>query len=593
MLKLALTFLPVSFFLTLLISCNPEQPLIIDEESVVSIVQLSDEPYLHQTMQDFTQQSLNGRTESAEMDFGTLDFTSIVKNIIDPDGKHASYSIALIPPADVAHSSEYFIAVGGENGYRGYILQYQTDADHAHTLYSRSSFTGHIRLLDFERRVRAENYFENGVEVDLVADEGGRQELSSNCECAYVYEIINVEVNNALGGMATVRITEINCVCDVPSFQGEGWGASGDGDIGEPLGGDPFAGGGGSSSDPGNSGTPDGIEDGPGDEIAVIDGCGIGAERINGICVPICEEGWSRNSDGDCVNLTAIMEELSEKLEEDPFLLLDIDCDQIENWQELAQHDASPAIIAKIEDLAENHDGPRGDWEIQYLRDAGGTVVNLDYFSVKVDQLPIDPRNGQRFTADGFQDYFRRNINDFAKGSDFGPYCQIISICSQETALWNSDDPTGAIMNINIRAFTEDDVGDFLGNDGVVVLSDYQNSHWKFMTLEAPYEYSHPVSGTRQFGYEQNADGSYNFFVRGVDRFTSNTQENVAFVIGIGNPFKFADELWEGFQDKLTDFINDNGGFSVKNSPSKNRPDWDQIREVLEGKQSINELGCK
>ena len=305
-----LLFLAAAFYL---ISCEPEEPQVPELSPKVTQVQLAEEPHLLHTMQDFTRQSLNGRTESAEMDFGTLDFTSIVKNAIDAAGQRASYSIALTPPADVAHSSEYFIAVGGEDGYRGYILQYQTDADHAHTLYSRSSFTGHVRLLDFERRVRAENYFENGVEVDLVADEGGRQELSSNCECAYVYEVINVEVNNALGGTATVRITEINCVCDVPSFQGEGWGASGDGDIGEPIGGDPFAGGGGSSSDPGNSGTPGGIEDGPGDEIAVIDLCHLGFEKIGGECVPECEAGDLRNGAGICVaEWEAVFEELTD-----------------------------------------------------------------------------------------------------------------------------------------------------------------------------------------------------------------------------------------------------------------------------------------
>jgi hypothetical protein len=39
--------------------------------------------------------------------------------------------------------------------------------------------------------------------------------------------------------------------------------------------------------------------------------------------------------------------------------------------------------------------------------------------------------------------------------------------------------------------------------------------------MNAPYAGNHPVSGTRQFGYEQGFDGSYNFFVRGVDRFNS------------------------------------------------------------------------
>ena len=70
------------------------------------------------------------------------------------------------------------------------------------------------------------------------------------------------------------------------------------------------------------------------------------------------------------------------------------------------------------------------------------------------------------------------------------------------------------------------------------------------MTMEAPYDNSHPVSGTRQFGIEQNTNGSYNIYVRGIDRFQSNLQENVAYAIRLGNPFFDADNLWESFQEK-------------------------------------------
>lgn len=74
----------------------------------------------------------------------------------------------------------------------------------------------------------------------------------------------------------------------------------------------------------------------------------------------------------------------------------------------------------------------------------------------------------------------------------------------------------------------------------------------------------HPVSGTRQFGYEQYIDGSYSFFVRGVDRFDTNVAENAAYMLDaiIGNddtpnPFFGSDELWESFQVNLNDFVND------------------------------------
>ena len=85
------------------------------------------------------------------------------------------------------------------------------------------------------------------------------------------------------------------------------------------------------------------------------------------------------------------------------------------------------------------------------------------------------------------------------------------------------------------------------------------------MTMEAPYDSEHPVTGTRQFGIEQNANGSYNIYVRGVDRFTSRIQEATLDIFT--DPFLFADSLWESFQDKTNQFINSNGGVSSINTP--------------------------
>lgn len=104
---------------------------------------------------------------------------------------------------------------------------------------------------------------------------------------------------------------------------------------------------------------------------------------------------------------------------------------------------------------------------------------------------------------------------------------------------------------------------------------------------------NHPVAGTRQFGYEQNIDGCYTFFVRGVDRFDSNTIEYLAYVRGLGNPFFGSDALWESFQTNLHQFVNTRGGMSSIITPVKdNRPDWDEVEQVLIGELPISELGC-
>lgn len=284
------------------------------------------------------------------------------------------------------------------------------------------------------------------------------------------------------------------------------------------------------------------------------------------------------------------LEDLKEQqLEENPFLLLDIDCNQIQNWQSLAQHTPPQSVKDKVKNLQENHEALLGDWNIQYLKSAGGKVVNMDYFSVNISTLPNNPSTGQQFTSQQFLDYFRRNINNFVDGTNFSPYCEISAICQQETNLWNSNNPLGAIIKLDISLYNGPG-GNILANDGVVILAENTPNYWRFMTMEAPYDSEHPVTGTRQFGIEQNSNGSHNIYVRGVDRFTSRIQE--ATVGLFTNPFLFADSLWESFQEKTNQFVNSNGGVSTINTPITNRPNWNIVKEVLEGSRPVSDLGC-
>lgn len=323
-------------------------------------------------------------------------------------------------------------------------------------------------------------------------------------------------------------------------------------------------------------GSPPPVTEEP-DPIQGGGGTGNGTVVTNPIPTIPCQGSSGEIDDnGNCIDVTAY--ELSLALEDDPFLLLEIDCNQIQNWQTLAQHTAPQSIQNKINNLPSSL---TNDFEIQSLSDAGGTMVNLDYFSVSVTNLPNNPSTNTQFTADEFLDYMRHNFNDFVEGSTFEPYCEITSMCQTETDLWNSNNPSGSIIYIDIPL-----------DDGVVVCTEYTSNYWYFMTMNAPYAGNHPVSGTRQFGYEQNLDGSFSFFVRGVDRFDSNIAENVAYATQFGNAFQGADNLWESFQNKTQQFINDNGGSSSIVTPVKNRPDWDKVQKVLNGERPISDLGC-
>jgi hypothetical protein len=245
-------------------------------------------------------------------------------------------------------------------------------------------------------------------------------------------------------------------------------------------------------------------------------------------------------------------------------------------------------VQTKIESLPSSL---TNEFEIQSLSDASGTMVNLDYFSVQVNTLPNKPNiePAEQFTAEEFIDHIRRNFNDFVEGSTLEPYCEIESMCETETNLWNSEDPLSSIIYIDIPL-----------DDGVVICSEYNSAYWYFMTMNAPYAGNHPVSGTRQFGYEENADGTFNFFVRGVDRFNESGVENTSHILDwvfgdedTTNAFDGAHDLWETFQTKTNDFVNNNGGSSSKLTPIKNRPDWEKVKQVFQGTLPISELGCE
>jgi hypothetical protein len=290
--------------------------------------------------------------------------------------------------------------------------------------------------------------------------------------------------------------------------------------------------------------------------------------------------GFTGGDDNEkCIDMDAYALQIA--LEEDPFLLLEIDCDQIQKWQSIAQHEPPWSVKAKINNLPSSF---LNNFDFQLITDANGTIVNMDYFAVNVTTLPNNPITGQQFSADEFLDYFRRNINTFSEdsGSEFEPYCNIPSMCQLETDLWNSNSPLGAIIYIDIPI-----------DDGVVVCTEYTNSYWYFMTMNAPYAGNHPVSGTRQFGYEQGFDGSYNFFVRGVDRFNSFIHSDIAEVFTQTDPFLGADLLWLTFKQNLNTFVNNNGGVSSEMKSVKSRPNWYKVKEVLLGNKPISELGCE
>lgn len=125
-------------------------------------------------------------------------------------------------------------------------------------------------------------------------------------------------------------------------------------------------------------------------------------------------------------------------------------------------------------------------------------------------------------------------------------------------------------------------------------MSHFSTNKWTFSTIFDPKYGMHPVSGHRDFGYTQNPNGSYTFYTRGVDRLTSidvaALQSITEFLFGNGVPFASADALWTSFVDKIREFVNDNGGSASRAFVEIERPDWQKVRDVLDGKAPLSTL---
>ena len=278
---------------------------------------------------------------------------------------------------------------------------------------------------------------------------------------------------------------------------------------------------------------------------------------------------------------------LQTQIKDKPFALLpsDVPCDIVKKWLATATHQIQQSQINKLNSIVHTT-VTRGGISTttvaraQNINNAYSAVVNLDYFPVTVTQLPIV--NGVRQSPSEFLEHIRKNINSFVdtKYAEFEPY-NYYGV--DDRNLWNSNNPLDAVVAIDIDG----------PDNGSVIVSEYNSKGWTFSTIFDPKYGQHPVSGNRDFGYTENTDGSYTFYSRGVDRLTSWDLTIVQNATGI--PFSQADALWISFQTKIDAYVKANGGVSAIRSTEIYRPNWDQVKAVLDGRAPLSTLSkdCK
>ncbi|PQA58356.1 hypothetical protein [Siphonobacter curvatus] len=227
-----------------------------------------------------------------------------------------------------------------------------------------------------------------------------------------------------------------------------------------------------------------------------------------------------------------------------------------------------------------------GDWYVHAISNAEGVAINLDEYSVYLDDLPM--LNGHRMSIAEFSEYIRLHINDFVDNSKatFNPHSQT---GHNESAIWNSSNPLGAIISIAIP-----------GDYGSVITTGFSpggfgSAGWTFSTIHDPWNGDHPVSGNRYFGVYEQGSG-YVVFTQGADRITNYLGSLMGWATNAANGTEFqftqSDILWKSFQSKISQFANTHGTSSQIRAAKQYTPNWNKIKEALQSNKSLDTVPC-
>jgi len=571
---------PIVIFLLLLLvaSCTDQEP--IEQETPdkkISYTSLDKEKELSAIINKlgFVSSKDSKNLSSAKIaGVPAIDIKTIMK-VLQPDSIHFSFSFQIL---DSEQGFRNLILKQREHDYLGFIMEYEIEKE--------NPYTGTVRRYDLHGKLLGEKRF-----GDAQAKSKNASGKIEDCSRAVRFEYADdfgapcANIWDQFDDGCYLTLTVEECGSGGSGAGGNSGGTTGGGNPGGSSWGDVGIGSGGTSINPeepwsGGGGFTGGVPtDNPGSGSTSNPGSGSGG---SGSSTPGGSGSGSQGPgfEGAPVDevigvlpvkgqVKTIEEKVEDLLEADPFALLNFQCDELPKWQEVAQHKPPSTVIEKMNALKDKF----GGFDIQTLENASGKVVNMDYFSVKVTQLP------RGLTAEQFLDRIRKNINQYVNEEFSGFYTnREVDTGYDESAIWNSNNPVGAILHIEIPY-----------DEGSVICSSYQQRNWIFTTIKAPWDFDHPVSGARQFGFNVNQDGSYTFYTRGVDRITQKVND----WIGYSDTMTGADNLWKSFQRGVENYVNSNGGIATKNDPIVARPNWDIVREVLNGSRPISELGCK
>lgn len=263
--------------------------------------------------------------------------------------------------------------------------------------------------------------------------------------------------------------------------------------------------------------------------------------------------------------------DLLEQFENNPTLLLDCagQSDHSPFWDDLANFTPGQDVLDELQSR-----DPAA--YLQLINQAGGPVVNFDYFGVKINTLPPGMNQNELFESIR-KEFAETNIIGGNACNSTMSYAQV----GTDKPLWHSSSPKNSLFYFDIPA-----------DNGVVICSDFNSSCcWTFTTVFTKINNAgeHPVSGNRQFGIFNNGAG-YTFYTRAADRQTTN----YFLFNGLSQKLTFngADDLWECTFEQIKEYIESLGGTcDGEIEQDAWRPNYNDIKSKL-SQGNFNNIDC-
>ncbi|PIF43562.1 hypothetical protein CLU96_0471 [Chryseobacterium sp. 52] len=302
------------------------------------------------------------------------------------------------------------------------------------------------------------------------------------------------------------------------------------------------------------------------------------------------------------------LQEYYNQIIDDDAELLGVDDDIRQIYVQLLNFKVPQKGLARLQEIGGKLQNIRGNDKQQ------SKLVNMDYFSVRIEKMPTFKFNGQSMIADPgiLLKKIRDNFLTLSKGEvNFESHCRYLHMNGrwqfipyprtpkEEMKRW--ENRTGnTIFKIEAKSAIPIYIGNMSmpkildpADHGAVLESETLLDSWIFTTIYTPKTDTQPFSGHRQFGIGKDKDGYYRFFARAIDRVwpSSFILENNGKECSVKDYLTIADATWTNLIKNVSEYIDNNNGKTTIMPSEINRIDFNIFFSKFRSDYPVNFVG--